>query len=82
MDPIENCPKCGSKMEKGYIITFRMASRDEYHGNDSIIWKEKRPGLMMTELGFRLLPTRIYESYSEAYRCQNCKLILLHYGEE
>jgi len=69
----ENCPVCGEKMEKGYIVW----------GSNSIRWSKKKRRMV---LGAEPLITRPIPLYSaqnaEAYRCPNCTIVLFSYGEE
>jgi len=77
MHSIENCPSCGSKMDKGYIITLH--DPPDQYGKFQITWKKKKR--IVTEVLIELArPGNLF--YHEAYRCQSCKLILFHYDEK
>ena len=69
---IETCPLCGSKMEKGYIIS-RMIS-----------WSAKKIGFWSFKSGEKIVSGGYpyFPQNVEAYRCKKCKLIIFKYGEK
>jgi predicted RNA-binding Zn-ribbon protein involved in translation (DUF1610 family) len=73
---IEDCPVCGSKLERGYIASKAISWRDRKISN---WWPPK--GLLAGELivsgGF---PWQKIINV-EAYRCRKCRLIIFRYGE-
>ena len=64
---IEVCPLCGSKMEKGFIITTE------------IVWSNKEHKHF--DIGEKIVPLSWYLANVEAYRCKKCKLVIFRYGE-
>ena len=64
---IMKCPECRKEMEKDYIRTT------------AIIWKKRNSWLEPSEF---LLGKRLWGSSYEAYRCPNCKIVIIPYGEK
>ena len=69
---IEVCPRCGSKMEKGFIGVWR-----------GIFWsKEKHTTIWKLPFGNDMIfRASLKNPMIEAYRCKQCKLIIFRYGE-
>jgi len=82
----ENCPICGEKMEKGYVVC----------PESGVLWsKEKEWLALKSRKAMRIKDAEIIVgrrfraiwnvndmSQSEAYKCPNCKIVLFSYGEE
>jgi predicted RNA-binding Zn-ribbon protein involved in translation (DUF1610 family) len=69
---IEVCPLCGSKMEKGFIGVSR-----------EIFWSDKKRTIVW-KLPFGndvIVRADWTAAMREAYRCENCKLVIFRYGE-
>lgn len=66
-DIIRKCPMCGRKMKRGYIVT------------DRIRWSYRN--LALPALSGEFI---VYSPWKlaniEAYRCEECSLVLFHYG--
>jgi hypothetical protein len=67
MTEIRKCPRCGDKMEKGYVVT------------DGIRWSQRNLALPTLSGEFIVYsPWKL--ANVEACRCEKCSLVLFHYG--
>jgi len=79
MITLEICPLCGAKMEKGYIVTVY-----DWKARSPIEWRT----LVKNPRRIKSFWDRFKYSYAsptlndlEAYRCINCKIAIIYYGE-
>lgn len=71
METFENCPRCGKKMERGYITAAQL-----------IYWSKEKTSRWIRAGDEHLVGSRWSGTCSEAYRCPNCKIVLFSYGKE
>jgi len=67
------CPICGSKMENGSIIVG--GNKSQPNGNSEVFWADQVTGSLEFAVWMQRFPITI----ADAYRCQNCKMIMLPY---
>jgi hypothetical protein len=65
---VEICPLCGSKMERGFLVTRLLSWSDKKHKVSA--WE----GEIIAKEGWSL-------ANIDAYRCKKCKLVVFRYGE-
>jgi len=82
----ENCPVCGEKMEKGYVVS--PASAIHWSNEEKWLalksknsWRIKDSEIIVGS-GFHVIWNVNDMSQSKGYRCPNCKIVLFSYGEE
>ncbi|MCP8317640.1 MAG: hypothetical protein H3Z51_12400 [archaeon] len=70
----ENCPICGEKTEKGYMICSAA----------HIGWNKKKKKWYSTMRGAEIIVWGNAFSFTnvEAHRCPKCKIVLFSYGEK
>jgi len=70
MVPQMKCPKCGAAMEEGYVFST----------GHVICWTKYKSGYLKKY--DTLLRGFLKAPKTEAYRCQNCKIVLFSYEED
>ncbi len=73
---LRECPICGSRMDGGSVIVGGQKSGTS--GGSEVFWIDHVTG----SLEFAVMVQRFPITIASAYRCQNCKVILLGYEKD
>ena len=75
---VKKCPKCGSDMEKGFLISARSFFWSAEPHDNILAYS---PWHVFTK-GVEIIAKESFTSIANvpAYRCRKCKLVLFDYG--